>query len=84
MVQVAIPVQAVGVQKNKKRQTRRVTVYFTHMGIGEPTPLNRLLSFFAHHAILPLQWGGVQKSHVPIGKRSRPQHCISDGSNALL
>jgi hypothetical protein len=54
---------------------------------GEQTPLNRLLFFFAHHVTSPIiincakfhidrsgGYGvaGVQRSHVPIGKRSRP------------
>jgi hypothetical protein len=47
MVQVAIPIRAVGFRKNKKE------VYFTYMGIGEQTPLNRLLSFFAHRVTSP-------------------------------
>jgi hypothetical protein len=51
MVQVAIPVRAVGFPKNKKRVNTSGNCIF-HV-YREPTPLNRLLSFLAHRVISP-------------------------------
>jgi hypothetical protein len=87
MVQVTIPVRAVGVSKNKKKMVNTFGNCIFHV-YGEQTPLNRLLSFFGTSRDLAniincakfyidrsRGYGGVevQKSHViPIGKRSRP------------
>jgi hypothetical protein len=85
MVQVDVAVRAVGLPKNKKRVNTSGNCIF-HV-YGEQTPLNRLLSFFgASHDLADVincakfhinrsrGYGvaGVQKSHVPIGKQSRP------------
>jgi hypothetical protein len=87
MVQVAIPVRAVGVRKNKKKVNMRSSGNCIFHVYGEQTPLNRLLSFFCtsrdladvincakFHIDRSRGYGvaGVQKSHVPIGKWSRP------------
>jgi hypothetical protein len=86
MVQVSSPVRAVGFRKNEQRKANTSGNCIFHV-YGEQTPLNRLLSFFAHgrdlaniincakfHIDRSRGYGGegVQKSHVPIGKRSRP------------
>jgi hypothetical protein len=51
MVQLAIPVRAVGVSKNKKKVNTFGNCIF-HV-YGEQTPLNRLLSFLAHRVTSP-------------------------------
>ena len=51
MVQVAIPVRAVGVSKNKKKVNTFSNCIF-HV-YGEQTPLNRLFSFFSHRVNSP-------------------------------
>jgi hypothetical protein len=52
MVQMAIAVRAVGVRKNKKKKVNTSGNCIFHV-YGEQTPLNRLLSFFAHRVISP-------------------------------
>jgi hypothetical protein len=53
MVQVPIPVQAVGVRKNKKRVNMRSSSNCILHINSEQNPLNRLLSLFAHHVTSP-------------------------------
>jgi hypothetical protein len=52
MVQVAIPLWAVGVRKKKEVKMRSSGNCIFHV-YGEEAPLNRLLSFFAHRVISP-------------------------------
>jgi hypothetical protein len=47
MVQVAIPVRAVDLPKNKQKEVNTSGNCIFHV-YGEQTPLNRLLSFLAH------------------------------------
>jgi hypothetical protein len=47
MVQLAIPVRAVGVSKNNRKEVNTFGNCIFHV-YGEQTPLNRLLSFLAH------------------------------------
>jgi hypothetical protein len=84
MVQVAIPVRAVGLPKNKKRQTLLVTVYFTYMGCRPhrtdcyhfctSRDLVDVINCAEFHNDRSRGYGEarVQKSHAPIGKRNRP------------
>jgi hypothetical protein len=51
MVQLAIPVRAVGVSKNKKSKVNTFGNCIFHV-YGEQTLLNRLLSFLAHRVFL--------------------------------
>jgi hypothetical protein len=51
MVQVSFPVRAIGFRKKKEKVNTSVNCIF-HV-YGEQTPLNRLLSFFAHRVASP-------------------------------
>jgi hypothetical protein len=64
MVQLAIPVRAVGVSKNKKKANTCGNCIF-HV-YGEQTPLNRLLSFFAHRVTSPTL--SIVQNFISIGK----------------
>jgi hypothetical protein len=52
MVQVAFPVRAVGFRKNRKIEINTSGNCIFH-AYGEQTPLNRLVSFLAHHVTSP-------------------------------
>jgi hypothetical protein len=64
MVQVTIPVWAVGVSKNKKQVNTFGNCIF-HV-YGEETPLNRLLSFLAHRVTLPTL--SIVQNFISIGQ----------------
>jgi hypothetical protein len=64
MVQLAIPVRAVGVSKNKKKvNTFGNSIFHIY---GEQAPLNRVLSFLAHRVISPTL--SIVQNFISIGQ----------------
>jgi hypothetical protein len=91
MVHVAIPVRVVGLPKNKTKIGQHVwQLYISRIWGADPTKpiviifgtsreLADVINCAKFHIDRSRGYGGagVQKSHVPMGKRSRPQYCIA-------